>query len=87
MRLAWANTVHRRPTLHDREITTVRLVQARDDDAVGTHAFPSRRPVLVEGAWDVDCIVEYRRDDELMGVVGVNRTADVTRYRKEIGRQ
>ncbi len=44
------------------------------------------QPVLVEGAWGVDCIVEYRRDDELMGVVGVNRTAEVTRYRKEIGR-
>jgi hypothetical protein len=43
--------------------------------------------VLVEGAWGFDCIVEYRRDDELMGVVGVNRTAEVTRCRKEIGRQ
>ncbi len=43
-------------------------------------------PRLVDGEWSGDCIVEYRRDDELVGVVGVNRTADVTRYRKEIGR-
>lgn len=44
-------------------------------------------PRLVDGEWSGDCIVEYRRDDELVGVIGVNRTGDVTRYRKEIGRQ
>lgn len=43
-------------------------------------------PVLVEGSWDEDCIVEYRRGDELVGAIGVNRTAEITRYRKEIGR-
>ena len=40
---------------------------------------------LVEGEWDGDCIVEYRRGDALVGVVGVNRTADLSRYRREIG--
>jgi len=40
---------------------------------------------LVDGEWSGDCIVEYRRDDELVGVIGVNRTAEVTRYRKKIG--
>ncbi len=44
-------------------------------------------PRLVDGEWSGDCIVEYRRDDELVGVIGVNRTAEVTRYRKKIGRQ
>ena len=42
-------------------------------------------PRLVDGEWSGDCIVEYRRDDELVGVIGVNRTAEVTRYRKKIG--
>ena len=44
-------------------------------------------PTLVEGDWEGDCIVEYRRDAELVGVVGVNRTKDLMDYRKEIGRQ
>jgi 3-phenylpropionate/trans-cinnamate dioxygenase ferredoxin reductase subunit len=41
--------------------------------------------VLVDGSWDGDCIVEYRRAGTLVGVIGINRTAEVTRYRKEIG--
>jgi 3-phenylpropionate/trans-cinnamate dioxygenase ferredoxin reductase component len=40
---------------------------------------------LVEGRIDGDCIVEYRRDTELLGVVGVNRTRELTRYRDLIG--
>ena len=40
---------------------------------------------LVEGEWDGDCIVEYLRDGEVVGVVGVNRTKDLMHYRKEIG--
>lgn len=42
---------------------------------------------LVDGEWSGDCIVEYRRDAEFVGVVGVNRTKDLMRYRNEIGRQ
>ena len=42
---------------------------------------------LVDGEWEGDCIVEYRRDQELVGVVGVNRTKDLMSYRKSIGRQ
>jgi len=42
---------------------------------------------LVDGNWDRDCIVEYRREDELVGVVGVNRTRDLMRYRNEIGQR
>jgi len=42
---------------------------------------------LVDGNWDGDCIVEYRRNDELVGVVGVNRTRDLMRYRNEIGQR
>lgn len=44
-------------------------------------------PHLVDGEWTGDCIVEYHSDDRLMGVVGVNRTRDLTHYRKEIGGQ
>ena len=40
---------------------------------------------LVDGEWDGDCIVEYLRDGEVVGVVGVNRTKDLMHYRKEIG--
>lgn len=40
---------------------------------------------LVEGSWDGDCIVEYWTD-ELVGVVGVNRTRELMPYRAEIGR-
>ena len=40
---------------------------------------------LVDGEWSGDCIVEYLRDGEVIGVVGVNRTKDLMRYRKDIG--
>jgi 3-phenylpropionate/trans-cinnamate dioxygenase ferredoxin reductase subunit len=40
---------------------------------------------LVDGEWSGDCIVEYLRDDEVVGVVGVNRTKDLMDYRKSIG--
>ena len=42
--------------------------------------------MLVDGEWSGDCIVEYVRGDEVVGVVGVNRTKDLMRYRQEIGR-
>ena len=42
-------------------------------------------PRLIEGEWSGDCIVEYWREHELMGVVGVNRTKDLMHYRNEIG--
>ena len=42
--------------------------------------------VLVDGEWSGDCIVEYVRGDEIVGVVGVNRTKDLMRYRQDIGR-
>lgn len=42
-------------------------------------------PILVDGEWSGDCIVEYRRGDEVIGVVGVNRTKDLMHYRKDIG--
>jgi len=41
-------------------------------------------PVLVEGNLDGDCIVEYRKDGELVGVVGVNRSKDLMDYRKQL---
>ena len=41
--------------------------------------------VLVDGEWSGDCIVEYVRGDEVIGVVGVNRTKDLMRYRQDIG--
>ena len=44
------------------------------------------QPRLVDGEWSGDCIVEYWREDELVGVVGVNRTKDLMHYRKDIGR-
>lgn len=37
---------------------------------------------LAGGAFEADCIVEYRDDTGLVGVVGVNRTADLTDYRR-----
>ncbi|MGA1701352.1 MAG: NAD(P)/FAD-dependent oxidoreductase [Candidatus Nanopelagicales bacterium] len=40
---------------------------------------------LVDGEWSGDCIVEYLRDGEVVGVVGVNRTKDLMDYRKSIG--
>ena len=45
------------------------------------------QPHLVDGSWDGDCIVEYRdpnSDDELVGVVGVNRSKDLMAYRKQL---
>jgi 3-phenylpropionate/trans-cinnamate dioxygenase ferredoxin reductase subunit len=42
-------------------------------------------PTLVDGEWSGDCIVEYMRGDEVVGVVGVNRTKDLMHYRQEIG--
>jgi 3-phenylpropionate/trans-cinnamate dioxygenase ferredoxin reductase component len=42
-------------------------------------------PTLVDGEWSGDCIVEYLRDGQVVGVVGVNRTKDLMHYRKEIG--
>ena len=43
-------------------------------------------PTLVDGEWSGDCIVEYVRGAEVVGVVGVNRTKDLMRYRQDIGR-
>jgi NADPH-dependent 2,4-dienoyl-CoA reductase/sulfur reductase-like enzyme len=40
---------------------------------------------LVDGEWSGDCIVEYLRDGDVVGVVGVNRTKDLMDYRKSIG--
>ncbi len=40
---------------------------------------------LVDGEWDSDCIVEYVKDGEVIGAVGVNRTRDLMSYRKSIG--
>ena len=42
---------------------------------------------LVDGEWSGNCIVEYLRDGEVIGVVGVNRTKDLMHYRKEIGHE
>ena len=42
-------------------------------------------PTLIDGEWSGDCIVEYMRGDEVIGVVGVNRTKDLMHYRQEIG--
>ena len=45
------------------------------------------QPHLVDGSWDGDCIVEYRdpnAGDELVGVVGVNRSKDLMAYRKQL---
>ncbi|MEY3733810.1 MAG: Reductase C-terminal, partial [Actinomycetota bacterium] len=42
-------------------------------------------PTLVDGEWSGDCIVEYLRDGEVVGVVGVNRTKDLMPYRQSIG--
>ena len=45
-------------------------------------------PVLVDGDIDGDCIVEYRKhsgeNDELVGVVGINRSKDLLPYRKTL---
>lgn len=39
---------------------------------------------LVDGEYDAECIVEYLDDSGLVGVVGVNRTADLTEYRRRL---
>lgn len=39
---------------------------------------------LVEGSYDGDCIVEYHDASGLIGVIGVNRTADLMPYRKQL---
>ena len=55
------------------------------DHNIQSYGMPSLgEPVLVDGTWDGDCIVEYRRDGELVGVVGVNRSKDLMGYRKEL---
>ena len=41
-------------------------------------------PTVVEGELDGACIVEYHRDDDLVGVVGVNRSKDLMPYRKQM---
>ena len=53
-------------------------LQSYGEPALGT-------ATLVDGEWSGDCIVEYMRDGEVIGVVGVNRTKDLMHYRKEIG--
>ena len=39
---------------------------------------------LADGDYDGDCIVEYLDDSGLVGVVGVNRTADLTEHRRRL---
>lgn len=39
---------------------------------------------LADGSYDTDCIVEYFLESRLVGVVGVNRTAELMPYRKEL---
>lgn len=41
-------------------------------------------PTVVEGELDGACIVEYHRGDDLVGVVGVNRSKDLMPYRKQM---
>ena len=53
-------------------------LQSYGEPALGT-------ATLVDGEWSGDCIVEYMRDGEVIGVVGVNRTKDLMHYRKDIG--
>ena len=58
------------------------------DISLQSYGLPSLgTPTLVDGEWSGDCIVEYVRDGEVVGVVGVNRTKDLMRYRKEIGHE
>lgn len=55
---------------------------------IQSYGMPSLgEPVLVDGEWDGDCIVEYRRDGELLGVVGVNRSKDLMGYRSTLLRK
>lgn len=39
---------------------------------------------LVDGSYDHDCIVEYHDESGLVGVIGVNRTADLAPYRQQL---
>ncbi|MCF8527984.1 MAG: FAD-dependent oxidoreductase [Candidatus Nanopelagicales bacterium] len=39
---------------------------------------------LVEGTYDGDCIVEYHDSSGLIGVIGVNRTAELLPYRRRL---
>ena len=39
---------------------------------------------LVEGSADEACIFEYSDDTGLVGVVGVDRTAELAPYRKQL---
>ena len=39
---------------------------------------------IVDGAYDGDCIVEYHDSSGLVGVIGVNRTAELAPYRKQL---
>ena len=41
-------------------------------------------PTVVQGKLDGACIVEYHRGDDLVGVVGVNRSEDLMPYRKQL---
>ena len=52
---------------------------------IQSYGMPSLgEPALIDGTWDGDCIVEYRKDGELVGVVGVNRSKDLMGYRKQL---
>ncbi len=39
---------------------------------------------VVDGSLDEPCIIEYRDDDGLVGVVGIDRTSDLTGYRTRL---
>lgn len=39
---------------------------------------------LIDGSYDHDCIVEYHNESGLVGVIGVNRTADLAPYRQQL---
>ncbi len=41
-------------------------------------------PVLADGEWGGNCIVEYVRNARLVGVVGINRARDLMEYRKRL---
>lgn len=50
---------------------------------IQSYGMPAKgEPVLVDGPWDGDCIVEYRDGNNVCGVVGVNRVPDLIPYRK-----
>ena len=39
---------------------------------------------LIDGSYDHDCIVEYHNESGLVGVIGVNRTAELAPYRQQL---